>query len=414
LVSGCTDVLSDGPLIVPGVGAFGAAMAALRERGWDGQLRERVLAGKPTLAICLGMQILLEGSEEAPGVSGLGVASGQVVRFAGQGKVPQMGWNGGWYYANSYRVAGCTDEWDCEMGEYGEPFVAHMRKGRVWACQFHPELSGEAGAEFVRVWLAGKQPPPRRCSGLTKRLIPCLDIRDGRVVKGVNFQALKDAGDPVERAVTYAAQGADEVVLLDVSATREGRAASRDTVGAIRRGIGIPLTVGGGVRSSADVEGLLQVGADKVAVNTAAVSQPDLIDELARRFGRQCVVVAIDARRVDRNWRVMTNSGERVSVRGAVEWALEAETRGAGEILLTSWDKDGTGTGYDLSLISEVGATTSVPIIASGGGAGPGDMGDAFAAGADAVLAASIFHNGKSTVGALKRELARAGWAVRL
>ncbi len=248
---------------------------------------------------------------------------------------------------------------------------------------------------------------------LMARVIPCLDVANGRVVKGIKFQGLRDSGDPVELAAAYAVQGADELVLLDVAATPEGRGHHLEVVAGIRRVLPLPLTAGGGVRAAADAEALLEAGADKVAVNTAAVSRPDLLGELARRFGRQCTVLALDAARCDGGWEVVVRSGRERTGSDAVIWARRACELGAGEILLTSWDRDGTGDGYDLELIAAVRAAVTVPIIASGGAAGPEHMVDALRAGADAVLAASIFHDGLTTVPALKAQLARLGAEVR-
>lgn len=248
---------------------------------------------------------------------------------------------------------------------------------------------------------------------LLPRVIPCLDVKDGRVVKGVRFQGLRDAGDPVERAGAYAAQGADELVLLDVSATPEGRGHGLDVVRAVREALPLPLTVGGGVRTPVDAEALLSAGADKVAVNTAAVQRPELLDELSHRFGRQCTILALDAARSDTGWEVVIRSGRDRTGHDALDWAAEAVDRGAGEILLTSWDRDGTGAGYDLELIAAMRAAVEVPIIASGGAAGPSHMADALTAGADAVLAATIFHDGYTTVADLKAELAALGVEVR-
>lgn len=248
----------------------------------------------------------------------------------------------------------------------------------------------------------------------TVRIVPCLDVRDGRVVKGVRFQGLRDAGDPARLATVYAAQGADEVVLLDVTATLEDRGARERTVDAVRRGLDVPLTVGGGIANSDQARALLVAGADKVAVNSAAVRRPELLTELAREFGRQCVVLAIDAQADKRDgWTVATRSGRQREALQAVAWAREGERRGAGEILLTSWDRDGTGEGYDLELIAAVRAAVEVPIVASGGGAVPAHMVAAVAAGADAVLAASIFHDGVWSVADLKLALATGGVEVR-
>jgi len=248
---------------------------------------------------------------------------------------------------------------------------------------------------------------------LLPRVIPCLDVKGGRVVKGIRFQGLRDAGDPVERAEAYVRQGADELVLLDVSATPEDRGNALEVVRAVRRVLPLPLTVGGGVRTAADAEILLEAGADKVAVNTAAVTRPELLDEMARIFGRQCTILALDAARFEGGWETVIRSGRERTGLDATTWAREAVARGAGEILLTSWDRDGTGDGYDLELIAAIRGVVPVPIIASGGASGPAHMAEALAAGADAVLAASILHDGHTTVGDLKEELTARGVEVR-
>ncbi len=250
---------------------------------------------------------------------------------------------------------------------------------------------------------------------LTVRVLPCLDVDAGRVVKGVRFQDLRDAGDPVERAAAYEAQGADELVLLDVSATSERRGHAVATVAAVRWALSIPLTVGGGVRTVADAGALLDAGADKVSVNTAAVARPSLLGELALRFGSQCAILALDAarRRERPGWEVVVRSGSVRTGKDAVAWAREAASRGAGEILLTSWDRDGTGHGYDLELLAAVSSAVPVPVIASGGAASPSHLVEAVRAGADAVLAASIFHDGVFTVGDVKRALRASGIEVR-
>ena len=249
---------------------------------------------------------------------------------------------------------------------------------------------------------------------LMRRIIPCLDVHAGRVVKGIQFQARRDAGDPVELAGVYADQGADELVLLDVSATPEGRDHAVPTVQSVRRKLPIPLTVGGGVRELADAGALLEAGADKVAVNTAAVSRPELLGEMAREFGRQCTVLALDAARGGEGWHVVVRSGRERLELDVVEWARSAVDAGAGEILLTSWDRDGTGEGYDLDLLEAVCSAVTVPVIASGGAESSEHMAQALLAGADAVLAASILHDGQTTVSAIKRRLAALGMEVRL
>jgi len=249
---------------------------------------------------------------------------------------------------------------------------------------------------------------------LTCRIIPCLDVKNGRVVKGVRFQGLRDVGDPVELAARYEEEGGDELTLLDVSATPEGRGTMVETVAAVRKAISIPLTVGGGVRTADDVARLLNVGADKVGVNTAAVDDPELLTRMATRFGRQCTVLAIDAASDDSGaWRVVTRSGTNRTMRDAVDWAREGAERGAGEILLTSWDRDGTRSGYDLELLVAMRTAAVVPIVASGGADSAEHMAEAFQAGADAALAASIFHDQDTTVAEVKRRLAGLGIRVR-
>ncbi len=253
---------------------------------------------------------------------------------------------------------------------------------------------------------------------LCRRILPCLDVRDGRVVKGIKFQGLRDAGDPVELCKAYQAQGADELVILDVSATPEGRGHQVEVIEAVRAILSIPLTVGGGVRAADDARRLLDAGADKVGVNTAAVITPEILSEMARRFGSQCTVIAIDAKRRDpddpsQGWDVVIRSGKENTGLDAVEWARQAADLGAGEVLLTSWDRDGTRAGYDLALLTAISEAVDIPVIASGGAAHVGHLVDAFDAGADAVLAASIFHDGELTVGELKDDLAEAGVEVR-
>ncbi len=248
---------------------------------------------------------------------------------------------------------------------------------------------------------------------LARRIIPCLDVSHGRVVKGVRFQGLRDAGDPAERAKLYEDQGADEIVILDVSATPEGRGHQHETVRRVREVLSIPLTVGGGVRTEEDALALLEAGADKVSVNTAAVARPELLSEIAGRFGRQCCVLAIDAARRGGRFEVLVNGGRGGTGIDAVAWAQEGERRGAGEILLTSWDRDGTREGYDLELTQAVAQAVGIPVIASGGADRPEHLREAFEAGADAVLAASIFHDGDLTVGDVKLFLLEHGVHVR-
>jgi cyclase len=260
------------------------------------------------------------------------------------------------------------------------------------------------------------------------RVIPCLDVDGGRVVKGVKFVDLVDAGDPVELSLRYEAEGADEIAFLDISATIEGRRTALESIRRVREAIGIPLLVGGGVRRVEDASRLLEAGADRVAVNSAAVREPRLIDELAARFGVQCVVLAVDARRKAEqpgaggdapfgagglSWEVVVEAGRKATALEAVQWAREGARRGAGEILLTSIDRDGTGLGYDLELLRAVTAASAVPVVASGGAALSGHFVAGARAGARALLAAGVFHRGELSIRSVKESLAEAGMEVR-
>lgn len=251
---------------------------------------------------------------------------------------------------------------------------------------------------------------------LTKRIIPCLDVKDGRTVKGINFEGLADVGDPVELGARYALEGADELVYLDISASREGRGTFTRLVSRIADRVNIPFTVGGGISSAVDAAALLDAGADKITVNSAAVRNPELISAIADRYGSQFVVVAIDARRGDDGeWHVTTHGGTRITDRRLLPWAREAMERGAGEILFTSMDHDGTRAGYPCDIYRSLASSLSIPVIASGGAGSPDDIADVLTlGGADAALAASIFHYGDITVSRLKSCLAARGIPVRI
>lgn len=249
---------------------------------------------------------------------------------------------------------------------------------------------------------------------LAKRIIPCLDIKDGRTVKGVNFEGLRDAGDPVELARRYSDEGADELVFLDITATKEKRKTLVDLVRKIAREIDIPFTVGGGISSTEQIAEILHAGADKVSLNSAIVRDPELINRAAEQFGSQCIVAAVDAKRINDQWIVFISGGSKNTGKDALDWIKEVEERGAGEILLTSMDQDGTKEGFDIELLQEVNAFTSIPVIASGGAGTKQHCIDAIKKGkADAVLAASIFHFREIEISDLKEELQKAHISVR-
>ncbi|ARW16904.1 imidazole glycerol phosphate synthase subunit HisF [Komagataeibacter europaeus] len=250
---------------------------------------------------------------------------------------------------------------------------------------------------------------------LKLRVIPCLDVKNGRVVKGVNFVSLRDAGDPVEQAAVYDAAGADELTFLDITASNENRDTILDVVSRTAERIFLPLTVGGGVRTTDDMRRLLLAGADKCAMNSAAVSRPELVSEAAQKFGSQCVVVAIDARSDDHgSWEVYTHGGRTPTGRNVIDWCREVAERGAGEILLTSMDRDGTGKGFDLDLLRAANAAVRIPIVASGGVGELAHFVEGARAGATGLLAASVFHFGEFTIPQVKQALAAAGLPVRL
>ncbi len=248
---------------------------------------------------------------------------------------------------------------------------------------------------------------------LAKRIVPCLDIRDGRVVKGIRFVELADAGDPVELARRYEAAGADELVFLDITATVQGRGATLDVVRAVAAELTIPFAVGGGVKTVADINALLRAGCDKVSLNSAAFRQPELISSAARIFGNQCIVVAIDARATGSGFEVVLDGGRTPTGADAVAWAQDAERLGAGELLVTSIDRDGTRSGFDLELLGAVRAAVRLPIVASGGAGSSADFVAVFGVGADAALAASLFHYGELSIAVLKDDLAQHGIGVR-
>ena len=462
------EILEADGLILPGVGAFGDAMALLDQYGLPEVIRKAVSMGKPLLGICLGLQLLFESSEESPGVKGLGICKGKILRIPdAEGlKIPHMGWNslhldkqsrlfagipeGSFvYFVHSYYLKAEDAGIVAASTEYGCHIHASVEQDNIFACQFHPEKSGTVGLSILRNFLRvtadksqktgrevsytsdsnavkrdnsgsnlffdGKRTGDRK-AGFTKRIIPCLDVHAGRVVKGVNFVNLRDAGDPVEIAAAYDKAGADELVFLDITASSDARNTVVDMVRRVAEKVFIPFTVGGGIRTVEDFRMLLREGADKISINSAAIMNPELISQAAEKFGSQCVVVAIDAkRRADgTGWNIYKNGGRIDMGIDAVEWAERAWKLGAGEILLTSMDCDGTKEGYDLELTRTISERVGIPVIASGGAGTKEHFYDALTDGkADAVLAASLFHYKELEICDLKNYLEEQGVNVR-
>ena len=420
-------ILNSDKVILPGVGAFGDAMEKLRSYGLDKVIYEVVEKKIPFLGICLGLQLLFEKSDETPGVKGLGILPGEVLRIPDKEglKIPHMGWNSikikkgarlfkdipedsYVYFVHSYYLKAGREEDVTATTEYSALIHASVEHDNVFACQFHPEKSSEIGLKIS--WNYKEE------LMFTKRIIPCLDVNDGRVVKGVNFVNLIDAGDPVAIAEAYDKAGADELVFLDITASSDARNTVADMVRKVAEKVFIPFTVGGGIRTVDDFKAILREGADKVSVNSAAIMRPELISEAADKFGSQCVVVAIDAkRREDGGWNIFKNGGRVDMGIDAVEWAMRVEKLGAGEILLTSMDCDGTKAGYDLELTRTISENVSIPVIASGGAGTKEHFYDAFDQGkADAALAASLFHFKELEIMDLKRYLREKGISVRI
>lgn len=445
-------------VVVPGVGAFGQALDALDGAGLRPALEARFAANLPTFWVCVGLQLCASTSEETPGARGLALfgSDSKVLHFPQHVHAPQQGWNRLYvpqtshyapktrldaetncmlahaYFSNSYALHDIPKGWIAYTSLHGIGFVGALERGAFLACQLHPELSGAWGLELITNWLRDSKsrigvykddseieannflpvPSPELQSTLTRRVIPCLDVKDGHVVKGIKFQGLQQAGKPAELAAKYQADGADELVMLDVSATLEGRNAALVTIKEIRATMGIPLTVGGGIKKIEDADAILKAGADKVSVNSAAVRNPELITALSNWYGRQCVVLAIDAvqtkedeKLIPGKWQVVIASGKENTGMDVVEWAKRGVELGAGEILLTSFDRDGTKSGYDLELLKAVSSAVHVPVVASGGAADTEHLAQALRVGSDAVLAASIFHYGQTTPEKVKSEL---------
>jgi cyclase len=419
-------------LIVPGAGAAPSAMRSLRERGFVDALK---CFDKPFLGLCLGMQILFDRSEEGP-TDCLGVIGGSVRELPERVIRPHMGWNRlstGDYAYFVHRYACCPEATGLTTmtAWYGMPICAGIRLNNFMAVQWHPEKSGAVGDRFLQAFahLAeegcsdrfDRQAKPEASEvseadarGLAIRVIPCLDVARGRVVKGTRFQDLRDAGDPVELARQYCDEGADELIFLDIAASPEDRRPPCELAARVADAVNIPFTVGGGVRGVDDACRLLDAGADKVAVNSAAVKDPSLLERMANELGSANTVCAIDACRKGSGWTVLIRGGREDSGLAAVSWAAEAVRRGAGELLITSHDQDGTGLGFDNELLATIRARTAVPVIASGGAGNLNSFVDAVRlGGASAVLAASVFHFGTLSIRDVKAALKKALYPVR-
>jgi cyclase len=428
---GATVELADKPqlihtsrvLVVPGNGAFGAARAMLEANQLLAPLRERVVARRPTLAIGLGLHLLTEGSDEAPGESGLGVIEGRATRFPDGVRTPHLGWNsvtqaskglitsGYAWYAHAFRLTSVPAGWRVCWCGHPDPagrFVAALERGGQMATQFHPELSGRWGEMLLDRWLRlvlggtlSMEPDTDEIGpgAVLVRVAACLDVADGKVVRTQSVPGVKDASNPAELARAYDDRGSDEIVLLDVGTTpRRDR-----TIEAVRAVASIPLTAGGGIASIEDASRAIDAGADRVVIDGGA--DQALVDEVAARFGRACTVVAIDARKKGASWEV----GDGMD---AVACAVDAAKRGAGEILLTAVGDDGARANYDLDLIRAVRARVGVPLLASGSWSDPSELIAAVEAGADGVLAAPP-PDRELGIGTIKEAMERHGIAVR-
>ncbi len=420
-------------LMIPGQGHFGEVMDYLRSRQLDSLIHRHIANHRTVIGICVGMQIFFEGSEEAPGSQGLGLFPG-VAGKLNSPKQPMVGWatlysdkdinNAQVYFVNSYAVkpSPALSAVTLAGTHYGEDFVAavqgHKRPNLI-GFQFHPEKSGQTGKRILQKAIEQNfQPIPKKTGGtapanrLCPRVIACLDVADGRVVKGTRFVDIKDMGDPVALAAKYEQQGADEILYLDITATNEQRKNALHTVQSVAAQLSIPLTVGGGLNATEDVAAFLNAGADKIALNTAAVHNPQLVNDIAGRFGSQCVVVAIDTQLENGRYVVYTHGGKKATTLEALTWAKQVADLGAGELLITAKHRDGTGLGFDNELMREM-AKLPIQVIASGGAANARHFAQTFAAGSDAALAAGMFHRGEISITELKETLLKQQIKVR-
>ena len=412
-------------VVFPGVGAAGSAMQNLRSLGLADAVR-RAAETKPFLGICLGMQILFEHSEEDGGVELLGIIPGKVRRFPQNGaKVPEIGWNQvngltEYYFVHSYYAE--VGRFTCGTTSYaGVDFTSEVRRDNLLACQFHPEKSGKAGLRLLERWLAGKVEDEGAAgspAGLTRRVIPCLDVRNGRVTKGVKFKNNVDLGDPVEMAVAYSDGGADELVFYDITASAERRPIDIRMVEAVARAVRIPFAVGGGISCLADMERVILAGAEKVSVNSLAVRNPSIIADGAAAFGKQCIVLGMDpvkSAKCPSGYEITTRGFREFTGMDAVEWAKRAADLGAGEIVVNSVDADGTRQGFELELTKKIAEAVDVPVVASGGAGNPDHLVTVFRdAKADAAIVAGMIHSGEYSITDIKRVMASAGVPTRM
>jgi imidazole glycerol-phosphate synthase subunit HisF len=430
---------ADGIVIV-GVGAFPEAMRKLASLRM--LIVERHAEETPILGICLGLQLFFDGSEEHEGARGFGFLSGGVTQLdGGGGRLPHIGWNRvrwtqpselldgvpdetAFYHVHSYVARPDDEAMVLGTTEYGERFVSAVQHGSLFGVQFHPEKSSRYGLKILenfsntcvgRARRMPASPAVTRQPGLCKRVVPCLDVDQGRVVKGTGFVDLRDAGDPVERAEFYDREGADEIAFLDISATHENRSTIADLAAKAVSRVFVPITIGGGIRTVPDAQKVLDAGADNISVNSAAVHRPGLLNDLDHVFANQNLILAIDAKHNPdgTGWEVYVAGGRQATGKDAVAWAIEGVERGAGQILITSMDRDGTRDGYDLDLLAAMSNAVGVPIIASGGAGKLEHLTAGLEAGADAVLCASIFHYGTYSISDVKRYIDRDGIMVR-
>jgi cyclase len=406
--------------IFPGQGRAGPAMRVLKQKGLDKFIQN---TSKPFLGICLGMQLLVDYSEE-DNTECLGIIPGEVRIFSDQNRlsVPQIGWNKVdliqnteifttdfnnqyFYFVNSYYVDTSIQN-AVGVTRYGNSFVSIIQKDNFVGVQFHPEKSGDIGSNIIARFIKSDSLGIRNNSNLAKRVIACMDIKDGKVVKGTGYKDLEISGDPVKLAKKYVKDGVDELVFLDIGATVESRKTVLSRVSEVAKVVNIPLCVGGGIKTVDDIRRLLLAGADKVSIGSAAINNPHFVKEAVNQFGSQCIVVSIDPKRNGNSWEQYISGGRIATGVDAIEFAGQMVEYGAGELLTNSLDKDGTKSGYDVPLLKKIKESVGIPVIASSGAGKLSNFYDVIQeAGVDAILAAGLFHSGELSVGEVKKYL---------